>query len=349
MRIAVCHPQTPFTRGGAEMHMEGLVRALREAGHEVDVVAIPFKWYPPGELVHQMGLWRSLDLSEANGQRIDMVVALKFPAYLVPHERKVVWLIHQHRTAYELWDHPEFGDLRLHEDGEAVRELIWRADRAGLGEAKRIFTNSANVRDRLRRTTGLSADPLYHRSPLCERLLEVEPGAPGDHVLFPSRIEPLKRQSLAVEAMRYTRSGVRLVLVGTGPGEERLRRTVEEEQLEDRVELAGHVSDDRLVELYRTALGVLYTPYDEDYGYVTIEAMAAQRPVVTTSDSGGPLELVRDGEHGRVVHPEPRAVAEALDGLYEDRKLAAAMGAKGRAVVGSTVPPWPEVAARLLG
>ncbi|HEX6262258.1 MAG TPA: glycosyltransferase family 4 protein [Actinomycetota bacterium] len=348
MRIAVCHPQTPFTRGGAEMHMEGMVRALRADGHDVDVVTMPFKWYPPSEIVHQMASWRSVDLSEANGQRIDMVIALKFPAYLVAHERKVVWLIHQHRTAYELWDHPEYGDLRLHEDGEAVRDMIHRADRVGLSEAKRIFTNSANVRDRLRRSVGLSADVLYHRSPLCEALLEIEPGPHGDHVLFPSRLEPLKRQSLAIDAMRHVRSGARLVLVGKGPGEDALRRRIAEAGLEDRVELAGPVPDEDLIELYRTALAVFYGPYDEDYGYVTIEAMAAGRPLVTCTDSGGPLELVRDGESGRVVASEPRAIARAIDALHEGRDEAARMGAAGRSLVEARVPPWPEVARRLL-
>jgi hypothetical protein len=135
VRIAVCHPQTPFARGGAEMHTESLTRALREAGHEADILSIPFKWYPPAELVHQMAMWRSLDLSEAHGQTVDMVIALRFPSYLVPHEHKVVWLIHQHRTAYELWDHPAFGDISHHDEGEAVRELIHRADRIALGEA----------------------------------------------------------------------------------------------------------------------------------------------------------------------------------------------------------------------
>lgn len=349
MRIAVCHPQTPFTRGGAEMHLEGLVEALRAAGHDVDVVTMPFKWYPPSEIVHQMASWRALDLSEANGQRIDMVIALKFPAYLVAHERKVVWLIHQHRTAYELWDHPQYGDLRLHEDGEAVRDMIHRADRLALSEAKRIFTNSANVRDRLRRSVGLSADVLYHRSPLCEALLREEPAGHGDHILFPSRLEPLKRQSLAVDAMRHVRSGARLVLVGKGPGEEPLRRRIAEAGLQDRVELAGPVSDEELIELYRTALGVFYGPFDEDYGYVTIEAMAAGRPLVTCTDSGGPLELVRDGGNGRVVPPDPGAIGAAIDDLYADRHAAGRMGAAGRSELEARVPAWPEVAARLLG
>ena len=81
-------------------------------------MTIAGKWYPGAEIVHQMAVWRSFDMSESNGMMIDAVIALKFPAYLAPHDRKIVWLIHQHRSAYELWDHPEFGDLRCRRRGE---------------------------------------------------------------------------------------------------------------------------------------------------------------------------------------------------------------------------------------
>ena len=280
---------------------------------------------------------------------IDMVIALKFPAYLVRHPRKVVWLIHQHRAAYELWSHPVYGDLAMYPEGERVRELIWRADRAGLAEARRIFTNSANVRDRLRESLGMSAEPLYHHSPLSEALLATEPGETGDYVLYPSRLEPLKRQALVTESMRHVHSGVRLVLVGSGSDEPKLRRVIEQRGLGARVMLEGAVSDERLVELYRGALGVYYGPYDEDYGYVTIEGMAARKPVVTLADSGGPLELVRDGENGIVAAPKPREIAGALDALANDPDVARAMGEAGRKLVREVVPPWDEVVARILG
>jgi glycosyltransferase involved in cell wall biosynthesis len=348
MRIAICHPHTPFMRGGGEAHTEGLAAALRQAGHEVDIVALPFKWYPPSELIYQMGLWRSVDLSEANGVEIDMVIALKFPAYLVRHERKIVWLIHQHRAAYELYDHPEYGDLARYDEGPEVRDMIWRADRVALKEAKRVFTNSENVRDRLWRTLGISSDPLYHRSPMSDALLGTASRDHGDFVLYPSRIEPLKRQGLAIEAMRHTRTPVRLVLVGTGPGETTLRREVERLGLENRVELAGRVEDDRLMDLYSRSLAVYYGPFDEDYGYVTLEGMAARRPVVTTTDSGGPLELVEDDGSGLVVEPSPRAIASALDRLYLDRAESARLGDRGRALLHERVPEWPEVVTRLL-
>ena len=149
MRVAVLHPQTAFSRGGAELHAESLVRALRDAGHEAELVTIAGKWYPATELAHQMAVWRSFDITESNGLKVDAVIALKFPAYLAPHERKIVWLIHQHRSAYELWDHPDFADLSRQEDGPTVRKLVWNSDRLGLGEAKRVFTNSQNVADRL--------------------------------------------------------------------------------------------------------------------------------------------------------------------------------------------------------
>jgi glycosyltransferase involved in cell wall biosynthesis len=347
VRIAVAHAQTPFVRGGAETHTEALVRALRAAGHEAEEVVVAGKWYPATELLHQMAVWRSLDLSESNGLKIDMVIALKFPAYLVPHERKVVWLIHQHRSAYELWDHPEFADLSKQEEGPALRDMVVQSDRVALGEAKRIFTNSRNVQDRLWRSIRLSSDVLYHPSPIVEALLPREPGPYGDYVLFPSRLEALKRQSLVVEAMRHVKTGVKLVLAGGGPDEPAIREQVARHHLESRVELAGRVPDERLHELYLGALGVYYGPFDEDYGYVTIEGFAARRPVVTLTDAGGPLEFVADQQTGLVTPPEPEAIAHAFDVLFSNRPKAKALGEAGHDVIRERVPGWPEVVARL--
>jgi glycosyltransferase involved in cell wall biosynthesis len=347
VRIAVCHPQSAFVRGGAETHAETLVAALRAAGHDAEMVTIAGNWYPASEVVHQMAVWRSFDINESNGLKIDAVIALKFPSYLVQHERKIVWLIHQHRAAYELWNHPEFGELSLQEDGPAVRDMIWQADRLALGEAKRIFTNSENVQKRLWSSLRLPSEPLYHPSPMTEALLRTAPGPYGEYVVLPGRMEGLKRQSLVVDAMRHVRSDVRLVLVGRGPDEPMLRALVRQHGLEGRVSFEIDAPDERLHELYLGALGVSYGPYDEDYGYVTLEAFAARRPVVTNSDSGGPLEFVVDGETGFVTAPEPRPIAEAFDRLHADRELARRMGEAGSAAVRQRVPSWPQVVTRL--
>lgn len=348
MRVAVLHPQTAFVRGGAETHAEGLVRALVAAGHEADLVQIAGKWYPAAQLAHQMAVWRSFDITESNGLKVDAVIGLKFPAYLVEHERKIVWLMHQHRTAYELWDHPAYADLSRQEDGVAVRDMVWNADRLALNEAKRVFTNSRNVKDRLWSSLRIPAEVLYHPSPLMEHLLDEPSGPIGDHVLFPSRFESLKRQSLAIEAMQHVTTGVTLVLVGRGPDEQSLRDLVERLGVSARVRFEIGVTDERLCQLYEAALAVYYGPFDEDYGYVTLEGFAADRPVVTLTDSGGPLEFVADGDSGLVVPPDPRAIAEAFDRLYLDRELAARLGAAGNARVRAEVPRWPDVVARLL-
>ncbi len=118
--------------------------------------------------------------------------------------------------------------------------------------------------------------------------------------------------------------------------------------MDDRVRFEIDVSDERLYQLYETALGVYYGPFDEDYGYVTLEGFAAGRPVVTLSDSGGPLEFVVDGQTGLVASPDPKAIADAFDRLYRDRDLAARLGAAGDALVRTEVPRWPDVVARLL-
>ncbi|HVF07141.1 MAG TPA: glycosyltransferase family 4 protein [Actinomycetota bacterium] len=348
MRIAVLHPQTAFVRGGAETHTEALVRALRDAGHEADLVRIAGKWYPPSQLAHQMAVWRSFDITESNGLRVDAVIGLKFPAYLAQHERKIVWLIHQHRTAYELWDHPDYADLKRQDDGAKVRDMVWEADRVALGEAKRVFTNAKNVRDRLWSSLRIAAEPLYHPSHVAEALLELPPEPLGDYLVFPSRMESLKRQALAIEAMRHVTTGVRLVLVGRGPDEPALRSQVDRLGLGDRVSFEIGVSDERLCELYRGALGVYFGPYDEDYGYVTIEGFAASRPVVTLLDSGGPLEFVRDDETGLVRPAEARAIAEGFDRLWNDRDGAERMGREGHALVRAEVPRWPDIVTRLL-
>jgi len=348
VRIAVLHPQTAFVRGGAETHTEALVRALRGAGHEADLVQIAGKWYPPSQLAHQMAVWRSFDITESNGLEVDAVIGLKFPAYLAQHERKIVWLIHQHRTAYELWDHPAYADLKRQDDGAKVRDMVWEADRVALGEAKRVFTNAKNVRDRLWSSLRIAAEPLYHPSHIAEELLDSTAGPLGDYLVFPSRMESLKRQSLVIDAMRHVSTGVRLVLVGRGPDEPKLREQVEQLGLSDRVSFEIGVSDERLLQLYREALGVYFGPFDEDYGYVTIEGFAASRPVVTLSDSGGPLEFVRDDETGLVRPPDAKAIAEAFDRLWNDRAGAERMGAAGDALVRAEVPRWPDIVARLL-
>ncbi len=165
MRIIIATTQVPFVHGGAEAHAQNLKAALISHGHEAEIVAIPFKWYPPEKIVDAMLSCRLLDLTESSGNTIDRVIGLKFPAYLIPHPHKVMWILHQHRTAYELWDH-EFSDLIHFPNGIQVRDAIRRADRKLIPQAKFIYTNSNTVSSRLKRFCNINSTPLYHPRPM---------------------------------------------------------------------------------------------------------------------------------------------------------------------------------------
>src|SRR4051794_41764941 len=128
MRIAVCLPQVPFIRGGAEILSERLVSELRERGHQAELVTVPFKWYPGERVLTQAFLWRLLDLEEADGRRIELVIATKFPSYVVRHPNKVVWLVHQFRQAYEL-DRTELGQFGESPEERAIRRRVQERDR----------------------------------------------------------------------------------------------------------------------------------------------------------------------------------------------------------------------------
>src|SRR5579884_2687201 len=162
MRILITTVKVPFVRGGAEVLSEGLHRALSAAGHDAETIAIPFKWYPPERVLDHLLACRLLDVTEACGTRIDRVIGLKFPAYLIPHPNKVLWLLHQHRQAYDLWDHPEAGDLRHSPAGVQVREAVRHADIGLIPEALRVFTISKNVSRRLDNYCSIRSTALYH-------------------------------------------------------------------------------------------------------------------------------------------------------------------------------------------
>jgi glycosyltransferase involved in cell wall biosynthesis len=322
--ILVCEAQVPFVHGGAEVHVRELLRELRARGYEAELVSVPFKWYPKEEILPHAAAWRLLDLSESNGRPVDLVIASKFPSYFVRHPRKVAWLIHQYRAAYELCGTP-YSDFQHTELDVGLRDTLVRLDTEMLGECRAIFTNARNTASRLKKFNGLDAEALYHPSRLTGRL---KAGPYGDYVLSVGRIESVKRVDLAVRALAHV-SGVRLAVAGDGTQRANVERAAHEAGVGDRVTFLGTVADDELIELYAGALAVIYPPYDEDYGYVTLEAFLARKPLVTCTDSGGPNEFVVDGVNGWVCDPHAEAVAAAIARLDADRGRAAAMGDAG--------------------
>ena len=324
-RILVCEAHVPFVQGGAEFHVRELVHQLRAHGHEAELVSVPFKWYPKQEILAHAAAWRLLDLSESNGRRIDLVIATKFPTYFVRHPAKVAWLIHQYRAAYELAGTP-FSDFDHTEEDVALRDRLIALDTAMLGECRRVFANARNTADRAGRFNGLAVEPLYHPPRLAARL---HGGEAGDYVLSVGRLEAVKRVDLVIRALAHAPRALSLAIAGTGTMRPALEALVAELGLDGRVRFLGEVADDEIVGLYAGALGVIFPPYDEDYGYVTIEAFLASKPVITTTDAGGPTEFVEDGVNGWVTRPEPGAIGEALARLWADRAQAGALGDAG--------------------
>ena len=347
MRILVATVRQPFVHGGAEVLANQLIPALVAAGHQAELIAIPFN-PAPEYVADQMLACRLLNLTRIGQMEVDRVIGLKFPAYLIPHPHKTIWLLHQHRAAYDLWDH-SMGGLREAPGGHLVRDLIHRADRQLKEEAHAIFTISKNVTRRLSNFLEIESTPLYHPPAHAEEFhcaTEVE-----DYYFFPSRLQTLKRQELVLRALARTRHPVHVRFAGLPDnrayGEELARRT-RKLGLESRVQWCGSLSEGEKRDAYARALAVLFPPLDEDYGYVTLEAMLASKAVISCTDSGGPLEFIVPDKTGLVASPDAESLAVAMDKLWEDRALARQLGHDARRRYDKLELSWAKVVKALL-
>lgn len=340
MRVAIATVQVPFITGGATLLAEGLHKAIAARNIPVTTVTLPFRFGPPAEVERSMRVWEDEDYTHFNYYEPDRVVCLMFPSYGLKHPSKVVWMLHQHRSAYELFD-----EARASAEERALRDSVHAFDRTHLAAIDGRFTISKRVTERLSGALGISSEALYHPPPNADRCYE---GRFEPYVLFPSRIESIKRQELLVRAMQHVRGRGFAVLAGEGGQSHAMRELAAKLGVADRVRFAGRVDGDELAALYANASAVVFTPLDEDLGYITLEAMLSGKPVITCTDSGGPLEFVVDGETGRIVPPTPEAVAEAVSGYFAQTSLAARQGRAGKARYGKIIPGWGSVVDRLL-
>jgi len=326
-RIAVLHAQVPFTWGGAEYQVQKLTDNLVRRGYETELIQIPFKWYPKNSLLDSMYLWRMVDLSEANGKRIDMVIPTKFPTYGVNHDNKVMWLVHQHRAAYDLYDNQTHFGFGTIEHGEEMRQSVYSFDNVVIRESKKIFSESKTVSDRLYSYNGIDSEPLYHPPAFAGRYIC---GEYGSYILSAGRLDPLKRLDLLIKSLPFCDKSIRLIITGIGSDQDALVNLVEKTGLTDRVDFAGFVTEDELIQLYANAFAVYFAPVDEDYGYITLEAFLSQKPIVTCRDSGGVLEFARHEENALICEPQPEQIGEAFSRLYNNKSLCEELGNTGK-------------------
>jgi glycosyltransferase involved in cell wall biosynthesis len=345
MRITIVNVQAPFVQGGAEYLADSLAQKMEERGHQVAKVRIPFKWYPPETLLEHVLAYRMLHIQSGNP---DLVIALKFPAYILPFPRKKLWLLHQFRQVYELWGtvHQSLPNTR---EGRRVRDMIIQADNVYLREAREIYTNSRIVARRLQHYNGIAADGVLYPPLLRPEIFRR--GDFGDYFFYPSRLNQMKRQALAIEAMRFVRSGFRLVLAGKADQDtylDELRSLVKQHRLQDKVTLLGWISEEEKAGLMAHCYAALYIPYEEDsYGYVTLEAFHSGKPVLTLRDSGGTDEIITHGENGLILPPSPEALAAGMEELWANRERTRHLGQAAQATIERYQIHWDHILERL--
>ena len=383
MKIAIVAPSpVPYCIGGAENLWWGLLNAINQnTPHHAELIKLPSPEAGFWPLMASYRKFFDLDLTH-----FDRLISTKYPAWMVNHERHTCYLQHRLRGLYDTYhftrlplscdtshrgvvrcqelmrrkstgrsDLGEFFALleSLREDGSVpkevfafpgpfAREVVRFLDGIGLSRS-RIANYAAISRTVAHRKDyfPLSANVEIINHP--SNLSGFRCGA-DDYLFSIGRLDGAKRIGLLVEAMRFVKSDIRLKIAGIGPEEDRLKKMADGDP---RIEFLGFVNDGEVVGLYANALAVVYVPYDEDYGLVTIEAMMSAKPVLSVTDAGGATEFVRDGQTGFCVAPKPKALAERIDYLCSHRSECRRMGLNGRGlVVGIT---WEDTVSRLLG
>lgn len=342
MKVLVLCNRIPFVWGGAEELATHLVRNLRLHGHEAECMRIPFAWDPPDGLINEMLVARSLRITN-----VDRVISLKFPAYLIPHDNHVIWLLHQHRQVYDLFDAGQ-SNIPATPAGDALRQAIREADNQAFAQARALFALPNSTR-RLKKYNGLVAEDLW--APLNDPHLFTG-GEDGGYIFAGGRVGHAKRQFLLIEALAYAPK-TRLVVAGPPESADTHAQML---AMAERLGVADRVTFDLRFMAREEVAGLVngctasaYIPFDEDYvGYVTLEAFQAGKPVLTTSDSGGVLDAVSDGVTGLVAAPDPIALGKAMRQLTDDRRAARTLGANALAFLHTRDLTWPKTLERLL-
>jgi glycosyltransferase involved in cell wall biosynthesis len=342
MRIAVVTSSQPMSHGGHMVIARSLVQALRDAGHTADIVVTPQNRFGRQGAAY-LATWLT-DVGSADGEPIDQVISLRYPSYAVRHPNHVCWLVHTMREYYDLWN--QFAG-RLSAPGrlkERVRRTaIHRADHYLLKHhVSRLFVISRTIQQRLAIWRDVSATVLYPPAPQrpyrCDEY--------GDYVFMVSRLTPLKRADLLIEALAQPEAaGIRAVIAGEGEERPRLEQLIAQLGIADRVILAGRLDDGEVLNHLARCRAVCFPPFDEDYGFVTVEAFASHKPVVTCRDSGGPAELVEDNVTGFIADPTPQSLALALARVMKDQANAQWMGEAAHAA-GARLN-WPDTVRQL--
>lgn len=334
----------PFIHGGAEELASNLQKNLIIAGHEAEVLRIPFQWEPAETIPSQMLMVKALELIN-----VDHVIALKFPAYLIRHPKKTLWLLHQYRQAYDLFDTQQT-NLPNGEPGIELQKLIINADNECFKACRNIYANSHITKKRLQKYNNINGRVLL--PPVNDPELFIG-GESGDYIFAGGRINNMKRQHLLLEALVYANKRVKLIIAGPADSKDdinKLKATIEKYQLNDRVKLDIRFLPRNIYANYiNNSAAVAYIPYDEDsLGYVAMEAATAKKALITTDDSGGILGLVKHKKTGWIAKPNAKSLAKVMNFVFQNKQHTKIFGDEASEYLQSLNINWPSTIKELL-
>ena len=317
-------------QGGAERFYGGLFQGFKEIGCIPELISVQADEPTFDQIVKNFE-----NASQLNLSTYDLVISTKVPTYAVKHPNHVLYLVHTVRVFDDM-----FNDTFLHRGQEFFfqRAKLHQIDFEAISGVKARFAIGHEVAKRLYRWRGFSCDVLH--PPL--GFNEFREGASGDYFFLPGRLHRWKRVDLVIQAVRLSSFPFRLLIAGTGEAEAELKTLAAGDP---RIQFLGRISDDELVGLYAGALAVPFVPLREDYGYITLEAFASGKPVVTCRDSGEPCQFVRQLDTGLVTEPDPDSLSVAMEWMWSNREDAERMGKNGRRLIDSM--SWPRIATAL--
>lgn len=334
----------PLVEGGHLVIARALEQALRDAGHRASIVTTPSNRFGRQASAY-LANWMTDVTETGDGERVDRVVSLRFPSYAVRHPVHISWLNHTMREYYDRWDAFSAGLSPQGRVKERMRRALIHAADTYLftRNVTKVFAQSATVQARLARWNRVRADVLHPPPPprpyRCDGY--------GDYLFFASRLTPLKRADLVIEALATPAARhVRCVVGGEGEARARLEHLATDRGVAGRVTFTGRLDEAALVDHLARCRAVVFVPKDEDYGFVTAEAFASRKAVITATDSGGPVEFVRDGENGFLVEPTADALGRALGRIMDSPSDAERMGRRAHEDVQALT--WAETVKTLV-
>jgi len=343
-RVLIVTSDVTFVEGGHLTIARNTVQAFRQQGIDADLVLTPQNRFGLQFRAYLANRFTDVEY-DGLGRPIHQVISFRFPSYAVRHPFHICWLNHRMREYYDLWDSLAAHLTRKGKIKESLRRFLIRRIDAYLlkRNVTKLFAQSETIQRRLRHWGNIPSEVLYPPPP--QRNYRTD--SYQNFIFTVSRLQALKRLDLLVDAFRFVKNkDLKAFIIGEGPERETLTRKIREADLDHRVFLLGATEEENLMSHYARCLAVFFCPFNEDYGLVTAEAFASRKAVLTATDSGGPTELVKDGESGFIVDPNPSRLAEKIDLLAENKSLAEKMGQAGHKFISRLT--WQDTVKKLL-